>query len=118
MKPLLAYDPRKNRYIKCGTVVGDTLFRDVKPEHFMRIVQGYGIQEIAFQEALQKGIKIIVLKETHTDQRWEATTKEWAEYSKLMDFGHGKQRFLSLKFMRTHKVKTLDEIREEREKVQ
>lgn len=117
MKSLIAYDPKKDKYIKCGTVVGSTLFRNVEPKHFMRIVQGYGIQEIAFQEAMSKGIKLIVLKETHTEKRWEATVEEWVKNSKIMDFGHGKQRFLSLKFMRDHKVRSLDEIREEREKL-
>jgi len=101
---LLTYDPAKKKKVLCGELVGDTLFRWVKPEHFMRVVQGYGIQEIAFQEIMKQGVKKIVLKETHTEQRWEADVETWKYRGKVADYGHGKQRFLSLKYMRTHKM--------------
>jgi putative cell wall-binding protein len=105
---LLCFDPHKNKRVLCGEVIGEALFRWVKPEHFMRVVQGYGIQEVAFQEVVRKGIKTIILKETNTNQRWEASIKIWLENSKIMDFGYGKQRFLSLKFMKTHLLKERD----------
>ena len=101
---LTAFDPGKNKYVLCGEVVGDTLFRWVKPEHFMRVLQGYGIQEVAFQKIMMEGLKKIVLKEEKTEQRWEADVETWKLNSKIADYGHGKQRFLSLKFMRTHEL--------------
>ena len=70
----------------------------------MRVLQGYGIQEVAFQEMMSKGVKKIVLKETHTNKNWEASVETWLENSKVADYGHGKQRFLSLKFMKDHKI--------------
>lgn len=109
---LLAFDPGKNKYIKCGVIAGTTLFRDVEPKHFMRVLQGYGIQEIAFQEAINKGIKVIVLKETKTGLQWEADIPTWLLHSKVADYGHGKQRFLSLKFMKTHQLKEPDSEKE------
>jgi hypothetical protein len=101
---LLAWDPTKKKQVLCGELIGDTLFRWVEPKHFMRVVGGYGIQEIAFQEIVKRGVKKIVLKETHTNQRWEATIDEWKEHCHIADYGHGKQRFMSTKYMHTHKL--------------
>lgn len=108
----LTWDPAKNKFVKCGNIIGTTIFRDVKPEHFMRMVQGYGIQEVAFQDMMAYGVKTIVLKETHTSQQWEADIQTWLLHSKVADYGHGKQRFLGLKFMKTHKLKEPDEQKE------
>lgn len=103
MARLYTYDPKKNKQVLCGEVIGDTLFRWVKPEHFMRVVQGYGIQEIAFQEIVLKGLRRIILKEEGTDKRWEATLQDWISHSSVQDYGHGKQRFLSMKYQTSHK---------------
>ena len=102
---ILCYDPKKEKTVLCGNTEGDTFIRIVEPKHFMNIVQGYGIQEIAFQEVLEKGIKNICLKVSTTKDNWEADIKTWLEHSKVMDFGHGKQRFLSLKYMSNKKEK-------------
>jgi len=102
---LLAWDPTKKKKVLCGELIGNTLFRWVEPRHFMEVVGGYGIQESAFHEAVKRGVKTIVLKETHTNQRWEAPIKNWLEHCHIADYGHGKQRFLGLKYMHTHKLK-------------
>ena len=109
---ITTFDPKKGKVVLCGEAIGDTLFRWVKPEHFLRVVQGYGIQEVAFQETMRRGIKKIVLKETNTEQRWEADIKTWKFNSKIADYGHGKQRFLSLKYMKTHALPKPDEKKE------
>lgn len=100
---ILTYDPKKGKKVLCGNLVGDTLFRDVEAKHFMQVLQGYGIQEVVFQEILSMGVKYIILKETHTDKRWKADTETWRLKSKVADYGHGKQRFLSLKYMHDRK---------------
>jgi hypothetical protein len=110
---LLCYDPKKNKQVLVGELIGNTLFRDVEPEHFMRIVQGYGIQEVAFQEILKKEVKFIILKETHTDKRWKADVETWKKKGKVADYGHGKQRFLSLSYMNDRKNPI--DLREEKE---
>ena len=109
---LLTFDPHKNKKVLCGELIGDTLFRNVEPKHFMRVLQGYGIQEVAFQEAVKRGVEKIVLKETHTEQQWEASINAWLNSSKIADYGHGKQRFLSLKFMKTHNTPEPDHEKE------
>jgi len=110
---LLTYDPQKHKKVLCGEVVGDMLFRWVKPEHFMRVSQSYGIQEIAFQKIMMEGIKTIVLKEEATEQRWEASVETWHLNGRVADYGHGKQRFLGIKFMHTHKIPEPDKIMEQ-----
>jgi len=116
MAKLLTWDPAKNKRVLVGNLIGDTLFRDVDPKHFMRIVNGYGIQEVAFQEIVLSGVKKIILKETKTEQQWEGDIYDWLYNSKIADYGHGKQRFLSLKFMRTHQVKPIEQVVHERQK--
>jgi hypothetical protein len=101
---ILTYDPGKKKKVLVGEVVGDTLFRWVEPEHFMQVVGGYGIQEVAFQQILKEGVKKIILKATHTEKRWEADVENWKYHGRVMDYGNGKQRFLSLKYMRTHNL--------------
>jgi hypothetical protein len=87
-----------------GELIGDTLFKDVQPYHFMRVVGGYGINEDAFQDILSKGCKKIVIKEVNTGKRWEGSVKDWQEHCHIADYGSGKQRFLGLKYMHTHKI--------------
>jgi hypothetical protein len=99
---LLVWDPKKKKTVLCGilTPTGKTLGRVVKPEHFMNIVQGYGIQEIAFEKALQMGVKQIALQEIHTHDVLLATSISWLNMGKVADYGSGKQRFLSVKYMK------------------
>ncbi len=96
---LYTYDSGKDKYVLCGTIVGNTLFRKVNSRHFMRVVQGYGIQEEAFQELSEKGIKMIVLKHEETERNIQAPTSRWIEHGRVMNYGNGKQRFLAVKFM-------------------
>jgi len=97
---ILAFDPFKRKKVLCGEVVGDTLIRDVDPiKHFMRVVGGYGIQHYVFPILKKNGVKKIIIKELN-GKNWEADLKTWEENSRTMDFGHGKQIFLSLKYMK------------------
>ena len=101
------FDPKKNKKVLLGELIGDTLFRGVDPKHFMRVVQGYGIQEVAFQTFRGQGVEKIVLKENNSDKRWEADLADWEKIGRVMDYGHGRQRFLSLKHMKPHKTPDL-----------
>lgn len=100
---IYTFDPQKNKKVLCGELVGNTFFRWVKPQHFMRINQSYGIQEIAFQEMIKRGADKIVLKEEGTDKSWEATVGNWKTKGTVADYGSGKQRFLSMKYQDNHK---------------
>jgi hypothetical protein len=108
---LLTFDTRKQKKVLVGEINGDKLVKKVTANHFMRIVNGYGIQYEALAELSDKKIKTIEVHELEGLRRkWTATVKEWIEKSKTMDFGNGKQVFLSLKYMHEIKEKlNLDE---------
>ena len=100
MKKLLVYDPRKRKLVLCGHVDGNTFIRNVvSRKHFMKIVGGYGIQENAFVELKNREIENILLKEEDTKKTWSSTLSDWEEKGKVADYGNGKQRFLSTKYM-------------------
>ncbi len=92
-------DPRKNAVVVCGELVDGVYFRDVKTKHYMRVIGGYGIQEDAFQQLLANDAKRVILKEVETGKKWYSPIENWIEHGKVADYGHGKQRFLSTKFM-------------------
>ncbi len=98
MTRIFALDPHKGKSILCGEIKGGVFVRKVKPEHFMRVVGGYGIQEDAFEEVLVNQVKTIVLIE-NKGKEWQSKIEDWLLHGKVADYGHGKQRFLSLRYM-------------------
>jgi hypothetical protein len=103
MTKILSYDLKKKKTILCGQLMGKTFFKDVMPFHYMRMVGGYGISEDAFQKIIGDGCEKVVIKEVKTGNQWESKIKDWFDHCLIADYGSGKQRFLSLKYMRTHK---------------
>lgn len=97
---LLVTDPNKHKQVLVGEVVDGVLRRQVKPEHFMKVVDGYGIQEVAFQGLFEHAVKKIIL-ETDFGTEYSADVQTWLDHGRVADYGHGKQRFLSLKYMQT-----------------
>jgi hypothetical protein len=111
------YDTKKKKIVKVGEIVGSVLFKLVNPsKHFMRVVDGYGIQWEAFNRLEEKGVDKIIIKE-NTGNQWSASLKDWMEHSKVADYGSGKQVFLSLKYMtckrKPIKAEPEEEIKEE-----
>lgn len=98
---LNTYDPQKKKIVLVGRVYGDMSFhKEVEAKHFMRICQGYGIQEVVVEKLVEIGIKTIIL---HTSDGGMLCSKlkDWLEPDiRVMDFGAGKQRFLPVKRMR------------------
>ena len=100
MRKLLVLDPAKEKLVLCGYVNGDTFIRNVVSyKHFMKIVGGYGIQELAFAELEKRDIKNVLLKETDTGKSWYSKLDDWTTNGKVANYGHGQQRFLSMKDM-------------------
>jgi hypothetical protein len=100
MRKLLVFDPNKNKLVLCGYVDKDTFLRDVNStRHFMKVVGGYGVQEIAFEELEKRGIKNVLIRETDTKKNWFSKLSDWIDHGKVGDYGHGKQRFLGMKHM-------------------
>ena len=100
MNKLLVFDPAKQKLVLCGYVDGDTFLRDVNSKiHFMNVVGGYGVQELAFAELAKRNMQNVILKEVDTNLNWYSKFSDWTEHGKVADYGHGKQRFLSKKYM-------------------
>ncbi len=100
MKKLLVYDPQKRKLVLCGYVNDDTFIRHVNSKkHFMKIVDGYGIQETAFDELRKREIKNILIEEEDTKTSWTSKVDDWKNNGKVADYGNGEQRFLSMKYM-------------------
>ena len=97
---IYCYDPGLRKWNTMGNVIGDAFFKKVKAVHFMRVVDGYGIQYGAFSEFHKEGIKRIFIIEQHTDTTWESRPEDWVAHGKAADYGRGKQLFLSLKYMK------------------
>ena len=98
-----SYDPAKKKQILCGEIIEHTFFREVSTSHFMRVLNGYGIQEDAYQKLREHGVKKITLIELKTTNSWVSDIVDWEMSGKVADYGHGKQRFLSLKYMHSKK---------------
>lgn len=109
MSKIYAHDNFKNKIILCGDLRGETFYKNVKSYHFFKICNGYGIQETGFQEICEKKCKKVIISESDTNQSWISTIKDWKEHGAIKDFGSGKQRFLSMKYMKGHKEPTVIE---------
>jgi len=96
---LITFDSEKDKDVYCGDVVKGVFYRHVFPEHYMRVFGGYGIQEVAFQEIQSSGITKVVIVKTDTNESLKSEVDTWLEHGKVADYGHGKQRFLSVKYM-------------------
>lgn len=97
MTKYTTFDPAKGKTVLIGKIDNKILYKNVKPKHFMRIMDGYGIQYQAFVDLQKKVNKICIIEEN--GQRWLATWSEWNKNGRVADYGNGKQMFLSLKFM-------------------
>jgi hypothetical protein len=101
VRQIITYDPRKKKHVLVGFLFGDTLVRNVKPEHFMTRCQGYGLQESAYQQLVVLGVRSVILHATATGDEYVSKLADWAgDGINPMDFGNGKQRFLSVNRMK------------------
>ena len=99
---ITAFDPRKGSHVLVGVLKNGVFTKHVTAKHFMRIVGGYGIQELAFQELLEaKCQTVIIINETES---YVSPIQNWIEHGKVMNFNSGNQRFLSLKYMQKKKI--------------
>lgn len=103
---IYSYDTQKQKTILCGELIGDTFYKDVEAKHFMVKVGGYGISEDAFQKIKENDCKKIVIRVLNTKYNWESNLEVWEDHCLLANYGSGKQRFLSLKYMSSVKNET------------
>ena len=103
--PLYAHDPAKQKKIKVGEVIGTAVIIEKKQQkHFMRVVDGYGIQKGSNHASRRKqGSKSQNPQKQTWDSTGNQTLSDWRLFGRLADYGNGKQWFLSMKYMKQYK---------------
>jgi len=91
---IIVYDPQKNKKIQAGILIDGMFIKEVSSRHFMKVEQGYGIQEEAIQILTEKKC-ITVLINTPTDT-YEIPFSEYLKATPK-NYSHGLQRFVSIK---------------------
>jgi len=89
--PIYAYDPKKNKRIKAGSLLGDVFIKQVTSKHYMRREQGYGIQEEVLEVLKEKGCKYIIIKTKISS--YTSKLSQWIGLP-VKNYGHGLQRFM------------------------
>lgn len=94
-------DAQKGKIVTAGYLDGSTFSKDVtKSKHFMRVVDGYGIQESVFYALRKHRVASITITEQDTGTVYTSILDDWEEHGKVADYGAGKQRFLSVSYMK------------------
>jgi spore coat polysaccharide biosynthesis predicted glycosyltransferase SpsG len=89
------YDPKKRKNVLAGEYnqVDNTFIKKAKPEHFMVIEDGYGIQEDVIQKLKEMGcINILIITKNN---RYLSVLEDWLKLP-IPNHGHGKQRFMPI----------------------
>lgn len=102
-KDIYLEDPIKGK-VKVGslkTTPSGLLFRKnvMRAKHYMRLVEGYGLQKEIFDKFLRGKKGRIAIKEMDTGKFLIASVNTWEEHSKAGNYGDGKQIFLSERYM-------------------
>ena len=93
------YDYKKKKPVKVGDIVGDTFIKKCKPNHYFRMLDAYGIQEEAIQ-SLKKSGKINTIRLIIDKKSYDTKLDDWfSPEIKVMDYGHGKQRFFPKRYL-------------------
>lgn len=92
------YDEAKNLTITVGHYDEDAqTFTGDRTGNYFNIYQGYGIQEESLQKLIEMGCKVIII--TDGKDEYHSPLYRWVEKGIISDWGHGKQRFLPVRFM-------------------
>lgn len=88
------YDPKKKKQIVAGELCGNYFMKTIGKDHFMIKERGFGIQEDVLQTLQEVGCERIIVR---TKKFIYGTTLEAWIKQPVRDYGHGKQRFISVK---------------------
>jgi len=96
---LYAFDPARGDKALVGQIIGNALILVKNKEHLFKKFDAYAIDERCFQDIKKDGITEIRVKRIDIEQRLKASIETWEKNGVVRDFGHGRQIFLSLKYM-------------------
>jgi hypothetical protein len=102
---IYSYDSGKQKQILAGeiqevqSVTKEKYFyKDVKPQHFVRIKQAYGISCDVIDKLIEEGVSTIVIR----TPAWHyfSAIENWLNRDLMDDMGNGPQIFLPVQFMK------------------
>jgi hypothetical protein len=90
---IITYDPAKGKKVLVGTLIDGCLLKRVSSKHFMKVEQGYGIQEDAIEKLKEcRCITVLITTETKT---YEIPFQRYLD-ARPKDYGNGLQRFVKI----------------------
>ena len=101
------HDPIKDRNVEVGVLLenGDFIMERNRKKHLFRNFDAYGIQDDVYMKLLESNWKRTFLREIDTGSVFSSSREIWLDHAnKPMEWGHGPQHFLSLKWW-THLTK-------------
>ena len=94
---VMIYDKKKRRHVKAGLLKDRAFYKSVDPtRHYMRMYNGYGIQEEALV-ALDGFCDLIVINDGKEIRC--CSYADWINNQTYADHGHGKQWFFNWNLM-------------------
>jgi hypothetical protein len=106
MENIVIYDSKKGKDILAGAISRGVFYKRVKPEkHFIRKLKAYGIQEEVFENLRMETVTHICIEQKNEpyEKLW-ANKETWLNKGFLRDLGHGTQRCLPVRYMKTEKT--------------
>lgn len=93
---IMTYDPKKGKKVYVGDFDNGIYTRKVKPSHYMYTLKAYGMSEDVV--SILKFVKCVSIRLDTGTKILDSLFADWLE-APVKDYGHGKQRFLSINKM-------------------
>lgn len=97
IQEIRTYDPKKHKIVKAGFVENNVFFKHIEPQHLIRIIGGYGIQDKVVNDLIEMGIKSIVF--ILGDRHLQISMESFLKNSTEIDLGHGVQKAINIKWL-------------------
>ena len=92
--------PDKGHPVLAGEVIKDCFCKKVtRTRHYFNLVSGYAIQNDVYTQLQKLGVNRVVIFEKDTGDYLTSDLEAWIEHSGKGNWGSGRQRVLSEKYM-------------------
>lgn len=91
LRPITVYDAKKQKHVEVGKIGERTFYKKVnRVKHYLRIMQGYAIDEQAVRKLLEMNIDKVVVQED-TGVQFSISLAGFMEHGINFNLGHGPQ---------------------------
>ena len=99
MEIIKVYDAKKGVEVTTGKIVKDCFIKKVKPKHYMRKYQGYGIDKKVLDKLYSVYREVMYIVIVCKTTKYKSKILDWMQLATKDDFGHGEQYFLPVSTM-------------------